>query len=339
MATVLIVLSGLGIFASIGALVIFSVLRLLFFIRRKNDEVKQIKKLVIISLISFGVCLLTFITVLIVGPKLDPVGFCEHDYHTVDIQESTCTSSGYVKKVCSLCRNEVTETIDAGHKWVQESVIEATCLHPKQIVKRCSTCSAVETIEEGSATSHSFGEYTTVTEATCFRPKQIARSCYLCGMVETVEEGATKPHSFGDWRIIVEATITEEGKQARECEECHYIEYRSIEKINYIKVTANELWDDFNANEVAAEQKYKGKTVRITGVISDINSSSTFSSANILIKVDGYGSFLGCIQCNFNSKNATALANLSKGESVTVEGTCGKIATYNLMISGCRIIE
>lgn len=338
MLSVLIVIFGLGIFASIGASIICTVLSLIHLIRKNRDEAKRGKKRIIISLISLGACMFAFVTILIVGPKLDPVGWCDHEYHIVEAKDSTCTDSGYVKKVCSLCQNEITETIDAGHAWIDESQIEATCSHGQQIVKRCSVCNATKTVETGSPISHIWIEKS-VIEATCSTPKLISRECSVCHAEESVEVGSTTPHSFEDWKIVVEATESTEGQKTRECEMCHYTEYASIDKVSYISVTANELWNAFHENEVAAEQKYNGRTVRITGVVIDINSAETFKSANVLLKVDGYGGAWGCIQCNFNSKNTQALANLNKGEIVTIEGTCGKIEIYNLMIRGCLVVE
>lgn len=112
---------------------------------------------------------------------------------------------------------------------------------------------------------------------------------------------------------------------------------KSEPEIEYIEVTANDLWNAFDDNEVAAEEKYNGKPVKVTGVISEINSAGTLTSANILLKADG--AFLGCVQCNFNSSNAKALANLQKGQSVTITGTCGKLSITNIMISGCKVVE
>lgn len=111
----------------------------------------------------------------------------------------------------------------------------------------------------------------------------------------------------------------------------------SVNKIAYIEVTANELWNAFDENEIDAEQKYNGKTVRITGIVSDINSADTFTSANVLLAVDN--SYFGSVQCNFNSENANALATLNKGQSVTIEGTCRTLSIYNLIIRSCQVIE
>ena len=110
----------------------------------------------------------------------------------------------------------------------------------------------------------------------------------------------------------------------------------SEEEIQYIEVTANDLYGAFEDNEVKAEQTYKGKNIRITGTISEINAAETFSSANVLLTVDN--TFVGCVQCCFNSsEDAKALANLKKGQSVTIVGVCGKLELWNVMVTGCQV--
>lgn len=106
-------------------------------------------------------------------------------------------------------------------------------------------------------------------------------------------------------------------------------------EIKYIEISANDIYSAFQENEIAADEKFNGKLVKITGIISSINSSGILTSANILLSVDG--SFFGCVQCNFNSTNSKALANIEKGQSVTIIGTCGGLASFNVMINACEL--
>jgi hypothetical protein len=106
-------------------------------------------------------------------------------------------------------------------------------------------------------------------------------------------------------------------------------------EIQYIEVSADDIFSAFEENEIAAEAKYKGKAVKITGIVSEINSKSTLISANILFKVEG--SMFGCVQCNFNSENSKALATVEKGQTITIVGTCGELSFYNLMVNACKL--
>ncbi len=106
-------------------------------------------------------------------------------------------------------------------------------------------------------------------------------------------------------------------------------------EINYIEVTADDIYSAFEENEVAAEEKFKGQLVKITGVVSEINSKSALTSANILLEADGL--VFGCVQCNFNSQNSKALATVEKGQNVTITGTCEGLSFYNVMINACEL--
>ena len=293
METALVVISGLGIFFSIGVYVVSLISKIIFSIAKKEEKKMKASKAVIISAIAFGVLLFTFI----VGLILDPVVWCSHAYSVVEQQNSTCTKNGYIKKVCPNCNDEVIEYIDAYHVWLEEIISEATCTSQKQVKKTCIRCEATEYEKVGSPI----------------------------------------PHSFGDWIVSIEPTTEKEGQKSRTCLVCQYIENSNIPAIDYIEVTANELWSAFDENEVKAEQAYNGKKVRITGVISDINSSGAFVDANVLLLVDG--SYFGCVQCNFGSKNADMLSTLHKGDSVIIEGTCGTHSLYNVIVRNCKVVE
>lgn len=105
-------------------------------------------------------------------------------------------------------------------------------------------------------------------------------------------------------------------------------------EITYIEVSAEELWQAFSDNEVLAEQTYTGKHIKVTGIVSEINSKDFLSSANVLLKVDN--ALFSCVQCNFNTTNSSQLANISKGQQVTIVGVCGDLS-LNVHVNDCKI--
>lgn len=205
MGTALIVISGLGIFFSIGVFIVSLVSKIIFLIAKKEEKKKKANKVVMISSIAFGVFLITFIVTMIVAPKLDPVGWCSHEYSVVEQQDSTCTKNGYIKKVCSNCNDEVIEYIDAHHSWIEDSIIAATCSHPKQLINKCS----------------------------------------VCGTTETIEQGSPIPHPFGDWIVSIEATTEKEGQQTRKCTVCNHSENTTILKKSPITIFDQSYSIDF----------------------------------------------------------------------------------------------
>ena len=101
--------------------------------------------------------------------------------------------------------------------------------------------------------------------------------------------------------------------------------------VNYdLITTASTLWDDYEANEVSADDKYKNKVVAIKGTIESIRKDF-LDEPYIVLNAGGY---LTAVQCSF--KDGKALKSLSKGDYLTVVGTCtGRILT-SVMVADCR---
>lgn len=81
-------------------------------------------------------------------------------------------------------------------------------------------------------------------------------------------------------------------------------------------VSANQLYSEYNANEVAADSKYKGKIIIVSGTIQDIGKDIM---DNAYIVIGGKG-FLDGVQCTFTKGEQSSVARLSKGQQVTVKG-------------------
>lgn len=81
-------------------------------------------------------------------------------------------------------------------------------------------------------------------------------------------------------------------------------------------VSANQLYREYESNEVAADRKYKGKIVVVSGVIRDIGKD-ILDNAYVVIGGEG---FLDGVQCTFEKPDETSLASLSKGQRVTIKG-------------------
>lgn len=97
-------------------------------------------------------------------------------------------------------------------------------------------------------------------------------------------------------------------------------------------VTAKSLFAEYKANEVAADAKYKGKVVIVSGVIQDIGKDIA-DQAYIVIGGEG---FLDGVQCTFTESQNASVARLSKGQKVTVKGEVqGKMG--NVQMSNCSL--
>jgi len=99
-------------------------------------------------------------------------------------------------------------------------------------------------------------------------------------------------------------------------------------------ISAQKLYADYEANEVAADKKYKGKILVVIGEIDDIGKDITDT---IYITLKG-NKYFGSIQCFFSKDNEDEIVNLSKGNYVAVKGKCdGKF--MNILLRGCTLYQ
>jgi len=98
------------------------------------------------------------------------------------------------------------------------------------------------------------------------------------------------------------------------------------------RVSANGLYSEYDSNEVAADLKYRGKVVVVSGVVNRIGKGFV---GGLYITLGGSG-FLDGVQCHFPKGEEASLANLSKGQEVIVKGTVDGQMIF-VSVKGCRI--
>jgi len=262
--TILIALSALALMGSMAILVALLIMKAIKSFMKK-DTIK-LKKPIVISAIIAPCSLFVIIVSMIVGQSTDPTAWCAHEYTVLEQKDANCTNSGYIKKMCSLCNNEITETIEPYHIWVEDSVIEATCTSQKQIKKKCARCETTEYEKVGDLLNHSWIE-DSVIAATCSHPKQLVNKCSMCGTTNTIEEGSTIPHSFGEWIVSIEPTTEKEGQQTRKCTVCDHSENTTILKKSPITIFDQSYSIDFLGG-VEITRKIKNNTDKVIKYIT-----------------------------------------------------------------------
>jgi len=97
-------------------------------------------------------------------------------------------------------------------------------------------------------------------------------------------------------------------------------------------IMANDLLYEYFQNEVAADAKYKGQTVIIWGLVTDIGLD-VFDDAYVI--VGGNEDVVG-IRCSFSDKEKGDISKLARGQMVNVRGkVSGKL--WNLLLLECKI--
>lgn len=93
-------------------------------------------------------------------------------------------------------------------------------------------------------------------------------------------------------------------------------------------LSANQLYREYERNEVAADEKYKGAVIIVSGTIQDIGKD-ILDEAYIVIGGTG---FLDGVQCSFTESQLSSIAGLSKGQQVTVKGEVSGKMIGNVMV-------
>jgi len=142
---------------------------------------------------------------------------CKHEYTEIEKVEPTCTTDGYVTKVCGLCEKVKTTKLPAtGHIAGEWTVtVEPTCTTEGQMSTTCTVCGET-VLAVLPAFGHSFGNYTETVAPTCTEYGEWMETCYTCGAAQT---GILYPlgHRWDTWEDTKLPTCTENGERVYHC--------------------------------------------------------------------------------------------------------------------------
>ena len=97
-----------------------------------------------------------------------------------------------------------------------------------------------------------------------------------------------------------------------------------------ISITAARLWREYEANELNSDTKYKGKILSVTGRVNSVEKGNRGDSYYLLIDAEDS---VYDITVYFKTSEISKLGNLSKGQRITIIGTCvGKCRFRSLCI-------
>lgn len=98
------------------------------------------------------------------------------------------------------------------------------------------------------------------------------------------------------------------------------------------KISVTELGDDFDSNQVAAENKWNGKFVEFAAEVTNITDSGLSFS-----KVTSKDFSMTQISCR--TKDKSQLLTLKNGETATVKGVVGKQTIGVIDLSDCEVVK
>jgi hypothetical protein len=97
-------------------------------------------------------------------------------------------------------------------------------------------------------------------------------------------------------------------------------DYEITLNANALKVSDGELSRAFAENEIAADEKYKGRLVEVTGRIDDFGKSS-YGDIQYILHGSSGGGGIQCVLCEVNNKDhKEKYIGLKNGQTVTIRG-------------------
>jgi len=159
-------------------------------------------------------------------------------------QEPTCTVDGWQVKKCSNCGETIaTEPIIAqGHRIgeVSNVITPATCTTKgqKQVLKKCSVCSYVESsgMEDINPLGHDYPDTWTITkQPTCEGTGTKQRVCRRNSSHVETRPITALAHDWGDWAVIKSPTCEGKGTERHTCKRgCGAYEDRDINPLGHL---------------------------------------------------------------------------------------------------------
>lgn len=113
-------------------------------------------------------------------------------------------------------------------------------------------------------------------------------------------------------------------------------EIEEVDPSEVVTVSAKQMMDDYESNELRANQMYEGKVVSVSGVVDSVGED-LMGDPYVLLTDGSEFTFTG-VQCFFGDSHRDELARLSKGDRVTLRGQ-GEGYLMNALVRGCRLAE
>ena len=102
-------------------------------------------------------------------------------------------------------------------------------------------------------------------------------------------------------------------------------------KVSDYKIQATELYAEFNADEGAANKKYIGKTIEVSGQVLNTHRDQQ----NALVIIMDAGNAMGSILCTLE-KDPPSIPE--KGQSVTIKGQCNGLL-MDVVLNKCVLLN
>ena len=102
-----------------------------------------------------------------------------------------------------------------------------------------------------------------------------------------------------------------------------------------LSISATELINAYNENEVKADKMYKGKIIEVNGIVDGIDSDMDDKAVVRLSDGDEFSIYT--VSCSIDDENQDKACELKKGENVTIIGKADGEIAGQPCIKNCKI--
>lgn len=106
-----------------------------------------------------------------------------------------------------------------------------------------------------------------------------------------------------------------------------------------VKVKAGDLLKEYGTNAVAADAKYKGKVIQVSGKFGSAQKAPLLGYAVQLLPEDAGDVNLSGVQCFIVESAQAEVANFQPGQAITMQGTCDGQAVGQVKLSNCTVVK
>ncbi len=104
-------------------------------------------------------------------------------------------------------------------------------------------------------------------------------------------------------------------------------------------VKAGDLLNEYSANALAADAKYKDRVIQVTGKFSSVQKTLLVYTLQLMPE-DAGDLNASMVVCTLTEEGQAAAAQLQPGQKVTVQGTCGgQVIPGQVRMSQCRVVQ
>ena len=123
-------------------------------------------------------------------------------------------------------------------------------------------------------------------------------------------------------------------------EEAEQAEFDIADRPIDVQVTATRLMEDYENNEVAANQQYNGKVLAVSGTVASVSGGTEGDALYIELSTGDF-SFVG-VRCYFAPSRLDEVIAVSKGDRVTLRGLGDEEKNrdpFSIEVIGCSILQ